>query len=136
MKRPMPRITALSRPFWEGCNEGRLVVQHCTADDCGNFVHYPRVACPFCHRDSLEWREVSGEGAVVSHTTVHRAHHESFDHLVPYVFAAVRLAEGPIVYARLRHADVSDALIGNSVKAAYEPYTDDQKMLVFDIEQA
>jgi uncharacterized OB-fold protein len=81
----------------------------------------------------MEWREASGAGTVESHTTVHRPHHESFEPLVPYVFAAIRLAEGPIVYARLRQAELEADLIGRPVQAAYEPYSDDQQMLVFDM---
>ena len=33
---PLPRPTALSRPFWEGCREGELRVQRCLA--CGGTV--------------------------------------------------------------------------------------------------
>lgn len=131
--RPTPRITALSRPFWDGCNAGRLVIQQCAAPDCGRFVYFPRVACPHCHRDTLNWREVSGRGSIVSHTTVHRPHHEMFDPLVPYVFAAVGLDEGPIVYARVRNADPAANLLRRQVTAAFEPGTDNQHILVFEV---
>jgi uncharacterized OB-fold protein len=134
---PMPRITDLSRPFWDGCNEGRLVIQHCTAADCERYVFYPRVACPHCHRDTLEWRDVSGRGTVVSHTTVHRPHHVSFDPLVPYVFAAVALKEGPILYARLRGVDAApENLMSRPAKAVFEPYTDRQELLLFELEDS
>lgn len=134
MMKPMPGISPLSAPFWQGCNDGRLIIQRCTADECGRFVHYPRVACPYCHRDSLVWQQVSGLGSVATHTTIHRPHHESFDALVPYVFAAVELDEGPILFARLKDVDPSADLLGRAVRAAFETHEDEQRMLVFTLE--
>lgn len=121
MTGPMPRVNATSRPFWDGLAEGRVLVQRCTADGCGRHVFYPRVACPHCHRDTLEWTEVSGRGTVVSHTTVHRPHHESFMPLVPYVFVAVRLEEGPLLYGRLEDADpAASGLLGRAVEPVFQ----------------
>lgn len=133
MTKPMPRISSLSRPFWDGCNDGRLMIQKCTAEDCGRFVYYPRVACPHCHRDTLSWEQASGLGSVVTHTTIHRPHHESFEALVPYIFAAVKLHEGPIVFARLKGSLRSVDLLGQSVRAEFETYVANQRILVFSI---
>lgn len=128
----MPRVNALSRPFWDGLNEGRVRVQRCTGEDCGRFVFYPRVACPHCHRDTLEWRDVCGRGTVVSHTTVHRPHHEAFMALVPYVFAAVRLEEGPLLYGRLEGADPeAESLSGRPVEAAFGTMGQGRALLLF-----
>lgn len=91
MLKPQPRVTELNRPFWEGCNDDRLVIQKCGA--CAHSVFYPRVCCPFCKTDHLDWVEASGRGKVISHTTVRRTHHDSFNAEVPYVFAAIELEE-------------------------------------------
>lgn len=128
--KPQPRINALNQPFWAGCNEGRLVIQHCGA--CGRHVFYPRVCCPFCHEDRLAWTEASGRGSVISHTTVHRTHHDGFNQEAPYVFAAIALDEGPCMYAQLPGAPVAGtSLIGKQVRALFVPHGPGQKILAF-----
>jgi uncharacterized OB-fold protein len=68
----------------------------------------------------------------VTHTTVHRTHHDSFDAEAPYVFAAVRLSEGPVIYARILDAPVEGvSLLGRPVTAVFEALTPDQNILAF-----
>jgi uncharacterized OB-fold protein len=98
---PQPRITEVNRPFWDGCRAGKLMLQRCAEPSCGRFVFYPRVCCPYCGGGALEWKQVSGAGRLQSWTVVHRPGHESFMAEVPYVFAAVILAEGPLIFGRL-----------------------------------
>lgn len=131
-EKPMPRIDALSRPFWEGCNNSRLMIQRCIDADCGRFVFYPRVCCPHCHGDTLKWHEATGKGEVISYTTVFRTHHESFDADAPYLFAAVRLKEGPILYAQLEHElDSANSLVGLPVVAQFHEHGPRQKIIRF-----
>ena len=129
MLKPQPRINELNRPFWVGCNEDRLVIQHCQA--CGKFVFYPRACCPHCREDRLTWKEVSGYGAVISHTTIWRTHHDGFNQDAPYVFAAVALTEGPCLYAQLPGAPIEESLIGRSVQAAFLEHGPDRKIAAF-----
>ena len=63
MLKPQPRVTQLNRPFWDGCNNGRLVIQKCRA--CTRAVFYPRVCCPFCKAGDLDWIEASGNYLVL-----------------------------------------------------------------------
>ena len=58
----LPPDTELSRPFWEGCREGELRLQHCS--DCDRFQFYPRIICSHCDSVTLSWRAVSGKGRV------------------------------------------------------------------------
>ena len=44
--RPLPRITPLTRPFWEGCRAGELRLQRCTS--CGDYRFFPAEGCPRC----------------------------------------------------------------------------------------
>jgi uncharacterized OB-fold protein len=135
VSKPQPRVNALNRPFWAGCNEGRLMIQRCGA--CGKHVFYPRVCCPFCHGDSLSWVQASGRGKVISHTTVRRTHHDGFNADAPYVFAAIELEEGPCMYAQMRGAPVDGpSLIGANVHAQFVPHGPDQKIAVFLIDNS
>jgi uncharacterized OB-fold protein len=130
MLKPQPRINDLNRPFWNGCNEGVLRIQKCRA--CARAVFYPRVCCPFCKHGELDWIEASGRGSVISHTTVHRTHHDSFNAEAPYVFAAVALEEGPWIYAQLPGAPVDgSSLIGRRVAATFVEHGPQQKIPAF-----
>jgi uncharacterized OB-fold protein len=98
---PQPRITEVNRPFWDGCRAGKLMLQRCGNASCGRFVFYPRVCCPYCGGGELAWQEASGVARLHSWTVVHRPGHAAFMTDVPYVFAAVILAEGPLMYGRM-----------------------------------
>jgi uncharacterized protein len=99
--KPQPRVTALTRPFWDGANERRLMIQRCTVPACGKALFYPRVCCPHCKSPALEWIQAAGKGRVISHTTVRRTHHDGFNADAPYVFAAIALEEGPCIYGQM-----------------------------------
>ena len=116
--KPQPRITELNRPFWEGCSAGRLMIQRCGA--CSRAVFYPRVCCPFCRQDALEWFQASGKGKVISHTTIRRTHHDGFNAEAPYVFAAIELEEGPCLFAQLRGAPLEGpTLVGRNAAVEF-----------------
>jgi hypothetical protein len=117
---PQPRITDVNQPFWDGCRDGRLMLQRCADPACARFVFYPRVCCPYCGGGTLEWQQASGAGTLQSWTVVHRPGHAEFMVDVPYVFAAVTLAEGPLIYGRMPVAPDSPALaIGARVRAKF-----------------
>lgn len=67
---PVPAVSELSRPHWEGCQRGELLVQRC--EDCGHYVFTPEVACTACLSDSLAWVPSSGLGVLYSFTVIHR----------------------------------------------------------------
>jgi hypothetical protein len=132
MLKPQPRVTELNRAFWNGCNEGRLVIQRCAA--CKRAVFYPRVCCPFCRSGTLDWIEASGRGKIISHTTIRRTHHDSFNAEAPYVFAAVELEEGPCLYAQLRGAPTDGAsLAGRAVAAEFVEHGPGLKIAAFHL---
>lgn len=132
MLKPQPRITPLNQLFWDGCNNGKLMLQHCGA--CNQHVFYPRVCCPFCHADALSWKESSGVGEVISHTTIRRTHHDAFNDEAPYVFAAVKLAEGPCLYGQMPHAPTDgETLIGRAVHAIFLAHGPGQNIAAFEL---
>src|SRR5688572_18597440 len=100
MLKPQPRVTELNRPFWDGCNDDRLMMQRCVNPQCRKMVFYPRVCCPHCQCGDLDWVEVAGRGRILSHTAVRRAHHDGFTHELPYVFAAIQI-EDALLYTQV-----------------------------------
>ena len=132
MNKPQPRVTELNRRYWDAIDAGHLVLQHCLNDACRRAIFYPRVCCPYCQHAELEWRDATGIGRVISHSTIHRTHHDGFNDEAPYVFAAVELAEGVLVYAQLPGAPIDgESLIGRAVTADFVPHGPSRRMLVF-----
>jgi uncharacterized OB-fold protein len=129
--KPQPRVNALTRPFWDGANARRLMIQRCTQVDCRKAVIYPRVCCPHCQASTLEWIEATGRGTIVSHTTVRRTHHDGFNAEAPYVFAAVALEEGPVIYAQVPGAPLEESLTGRAVTVDFVEHGPDRLMPVF-----
>jgi uncharacterized OB-fold protein len=130
--KPQPRVTELTRPYWEGANDGRLMIQRCASPACGKAVFYPRVCCPYCHGAELTWFRASGRGSIITHTTIRRAHHEGFAASAPYVFAAVEIEEGACIYAEIPGAPVEGAsLIGRPVMVDFVEHGPGRRMPVF-----
>jgi len=87
----LPPDTLLSRPFWEGCRQQELRLQHCA--DCHQFQFYPRIVCSHCDGSDLSWRKVTGKGRVASFTIVRRGISRAYE--APYIVALIDLDEGP-----------------------------------------
>ena len=51
--KPLPVIDGESRPYWDALKQHRLTLKRC--HDCGKHHFYPRVLCPHCHSDAVEW---------------------------------------------------------------------------------
>jgi uncharacterized OB-fold protein len=129
---PVPRVSVVNRPFFEGCNAGALRIQRCAEPGCRRHIFYPRVCCPHCGGGEVEWVDASGRGSVISFTVVHRPGHSAFLAEAPYVFAAVRLAEGPTIYGRLDVSpDATRGLIGRPVRAVFRDHVPGQRLVAF-----
>lgn len=53
--------------YREGLAAGRLCYQRCGS--CRLVVFFPRVVCPHCGGDHLEWEDSNGTGTIYSTTT-------------------------------------------------------------------
>jgi hypothetical protein len=88
---PMPEPDEVSRFFWDGVREHKLLILRC--DQCGKFVHWPRDVCKFCLATHLTPREVSGRAALETWTEPYQSPHPWFQHRVPFILAVVELPE-------------------------------------------
>ncbi|WP_342641459.1 Zn-ribbon domain-containing OB-fold protein [Rhodoligotrophos ferricapiens] len=113
-----PRPTDISKPFWDGCRDHRLLMQQC--QDCRTVTFYPVYMCPSCASERLEWVELSGRGHVHSVTTVHRPSAPAFAPAVPYVLALIEVAEGPIMMSNIVGPDALSTQIGDEVAVVFE----------------
>jgi uncharacterized OB-fold protein len=101
----LPPIDAWNAPFWEGCREGELRVQRCSATN--RLIFPPRPFSPYAPRSAPEWTAVSGRGSIWSFAVPHPPLLPAYAEMAPYNVVAVALEEDP----RVR-------LIGNLVAAA------------------
>lgn len=86
--RPLPRMDADSKPFWDACQEGRLLGQRCGA--CGAWRWPPRRHCPDCHQAEPVWEQLRGIGRIVGLASVRRPFDPRFGH-VPLDIVHVRV---------------------------------------------
>lgn len=117
---PVPAITEMSRPHWDGCKRGELMVQRC--GDCGAYVFIPEIACNQCLSAKLDWVQSSGKGELYSFTVIHRPQRPEFD--VPYVGAIIELEEGWHMLSNLVEPDIDHLKIGLPVEVCFVPRGD------------
>jgi len=121
-RKPLPRPTALSQPFWDAAKEGRLLVQTCGS--CGAVQHPPRPLCRACWSDDLAWTPATGEATVYSFTIAHRTSTRGFREDGPYVVAIVETDEGARMTTNIVGCAPGDVRVGQRVRAVFEPATD------------
>ena len=91
--KPLPVLDPETRPFWEACRRGRLMLQRCS--DCGHIRFPPTRFCARCRSVNCEWIDSKGEGRVFSWIVVrHPVPKDVYAMDVPYVVALVTLEEG------------------------------------------
>ena len=88
---PLPKPDDVSRFFWEGCAEHKLLIQRCS--QCGRYNHPPRVVCPGCLGTVLVPTEVSGHGVISTFTIPLQPYDPYYAGQVPYTLAVVELVE-------------------------------------------
>ena len=132
-QRPVPDVTAESRPYWEGLREHRLRLQRCVA--CGTTRHYPRPMCAACGSLESEWFEATGRGVVHSWTVSHHAFHRGFKGQTPYVLVTVDMEAGVRMVAPLDGVEPGDVrlALGLPVVLDYEDVSDELTVPRFHI---
>jgi uncharacterized OB-fold protein len=125
--RPHPALTQDNAFWFEGAQEHRLLIQHCTS--CGTLRHPPLPACANC--GSLEWDTVesSGHGTLYSFVVVHYPQVPSFEYPLP--IGLIELEEGTRVVADLGGVEREDITIGMPVRAEFVDFDEELSLPVF-----
>jgi uncharacterized OB-fold protein len=119
---PMPEVTPVNRPFWDGTAIGELRIRSCKA--CGTRFRFVSEWCPACWSTDLGWQVASGRGKVTAMTIVSMAPYESVAARVPYALALIELTEGPTMMSNVVGCDPSTVTIGMPVQVTFEPRGD------------
>ena len=85
--------------------EGRFELQVCQA--CAAVQYPPREACHRCLSPRLKWTPQSGEGRLLSTTTLHHSNDLFFRERLPWRLGLVHLDSGPTLIVHL-HGEVDD----------------------------
>jgi uncharacterized OB-fold protein len=119
-KKPVPVPDELSRPFWDGARERRLMIQRCAS--CGYYNHPPRRFCDACLAQDLRFEPVSGRGVAYTYTVMHQRDVAGFEDEAPFVNIVVELAEQPqlLMVANLPISDRAKVNIGAAVEVDFE----------------
>ena len=122
-----PFVAALpeNAPFWEAAERGALLLKHCRA--CAKAHWYPRVVCPLCGSDDVEWNEASGRGAIHSFSVVRRMGE-------PYVLAYVTLDEGPTAMTNIVDTPYERLHIGARVHVVFRRVGDGRLMPFYAVD--
>jgi uncharacterized protein len=125
----LPTVTALNKPFWEGCRQGRLLVQKCT--ECGELRYPAAPVCPNCLGPASEWHALSGGGQVFSFTVFHRVYHPAWAEKAPYNVALIELDEGVMMFSNVVDIANERVAVGMRVKVRFDRLTDEIDLPVF-----
>ena len=117
-KKPVPIVNPWAKPFWEAAREGKFIIQRCT--DCKKHIFYPRICCPHCFSEQVEWVEASGKGTIYSYTVVLSNPPSAFMSDVPYVIAVVRLDEGVQMLSNIVGCDPQEVRCDMPVEVTFE----------------
>lgn len=119
--RKLPELEPETAFFWTAGAEGRLKIMRC--GDCGRYQHPPLPRCPACHGEDMAPEPVSGRGRIATFTINHERWLPDLE--VPFVFAAVELAEQSELYLFTNIvAPVEQVRIGLPVTVCFEQQED------------
>ena len=117
-QKPVPIVNPWAKPFWEAARKEKLIIQKC--QDCNNHIFYPRIACPHCFSDKVEWVEASGKGTVYSYTVVTNNAPSAFIADMPFVIAIVKLEEGVQMLSNIIKCNPDDVVCDMPVEVTFE----------------
>jgi uncharacterized OB-fold protein len=114
-----PRVSAFTRPFWDGLRQG--LWQSTCCQDCGRQTFPPKPVCPHCWSARVEWTPLSARGTLYSWTRIHAAP-TAFAGETPYTVGIVDLDCGLRLACRI--VDGTQPQIGMAVEMAVLQFED------------
>ena len=126
---PHPADPELTRPFWEAAKRHELLIPRCKS--CGNYFWYPRRECPNCLSTDVEWAPASGKAHLFTFTVVRQPLIAAFNDDVPYIYAVVRLDEGPLMVSNVVECPVEDVKVDMRLVAHFDDVTQEWTLVKF-----
>ena len=126
--RPQPVPTPETQHFWDGCKEGKLLLQRCK--DTGKAYFPPRPFSPYTGSKNVEVFEASGKAKLLSYM-INQRQHPAFDG--PYAIAIVQLDEGPTLMSNIVECEQTpEALVLDMpLEVTFEKQSDEINLPLF-----
>ena len=123
-QKPIPEPTPETQHFWDGCKDGKLLLQRCK--DTGKVYFPPRPFSPYTGGKDVEVFEASGKAKLFSYVINHRPA-KGFENEAPYAIAVVELDEGPRMMSNIVECEQTpEALkLDMPLEAVFEDITDE-----------
>jgi len=122
MNAMIPRPTDISRPFWEGLREQRILIPRCQR--CRGWVFYPRRHCTHCASHDLAWTPVSGAATLCSFTIARVPTLPGFAGPELQNLAIVTFSEGFNMNSALTGVTPDDMCIGMPLRPVFDVMDD------------
>lgn len=120
IKRPLPSISDDTRFYWDGLEQGKLLIQRCK--DCQTLRHPPAPVCIKCHSFNWDAQEVSGGGELYSYVVMHYPEVPPFDY--PNPVGLIELDEGVRLIAALVGVAPGEIKIGQRLQVEFQRFDD------------
>lgn len=114
---PLPEATPVSRPFWDGLRQHRILVQY--SPSLTRYVFYPRTLAPGSFADDLDWREIDGAGTLYTYTVARRPTGPPWADTLPQLLAVVEWDIGPRISTELVDVEPENIRIGMTVAPVF-----------------
>ncbi len=121
MPKPSPIPDEVSKPFWDACNERRLIVQTCV--QCDRMQYPPEKNCIACGSSAhLTWREVKGMGCIHGYCVMYDSRVKLLQENQPFNIAVIELEENPQIkfFSHLPGTPPDEVPVGAPVKVEFE----------------
>ncbi|MBO0869056.1 MAG: OB-fold domain-containing protein [Micromonosporaceae bacterium] len=122
LRRRLPRPTAESQPFWDGCARHELLLQRCLPH--GHFWFPPANICQRCWSTEYAWTPVCGLAELFTFTVYRRAYAAELADQLPYVVGIVELVEGPRLISNIVGCAPEQVRIGMKLEVVFEDLDD------------
>jgi uncharacterized OB-fold protein len=121
MPKPSPIPDEVNKPFWDACNERRLIIQTCTK--CNRMQYPPEKACTACGCVTMAWREVKGLGRVHGYCVMYDSRVKLLQERQPFNIAVIELDENPEIkfFSHLPGSPPDEVPVGAPVRLEFEP---------------
>jgi len=125
----LPTIDDSTRAWWEAATEGRLLIKRCAA--CSRAHFYPRIFCPYCWSNDVDWEAASGRATLYTWSVVYSNDLPPLGDRVPYVAAVVDLVEGPRMLTNVVDCEFDRLRAGMDLVVDFRPQTDEISLPFF-----
>ncbi len=117
---PRPKRNRWNTPFWEACDEHRLIAQRCAAT--GKLWLPPGPVSPYARSSDWSWEPLSGRGTIETWALMHQRYYADFPETLPYNVVQVRFDEGPSWISNLVGAEGRLPQTGMRVQVCFEDF--------------